>query len=81
MIVYICPECGGDLQEMVLDSYPPIYKKECLKCGWSYSLINGEEIIKIPYPLPPDACKHCSNHPSNGGSGICNCTLGSPVIY
>ena len=32
-------------------------------------------------PLPPDACKHCSNHPSNGGSGICNCTLGSPVIY
>ena len=24
----------------------------------------------------PDACKHCSNHPSNGGSGICLCTLG-----
>lgn len=26
----------------------------------------------------PDACKSCSNHPSNGGSGICNCTLGTP---
>lgn len=23
----------------------------------------------------PNCCKNCSNHPSNGGSGICNCTL------
>lgn len=23
----------------------------------------------------PNCCKHCSNHPVNGGSGICNCTL------
>ena len=23
----------------------------------------------------PDCCKDCSNHPSNGGSGICNCAL------
>ena len=22
------------------------------------------------------ACVHCSNNPKNGGSGICNCTLG-----
>ena len=28
----------------------------------------------------PDPCKNCSNHPSNGGSGICNCTLGLPKI-
>lgn len=33
----------------------------------------------------PDPCKRCSNHPSNGGSGICHCTLpyfmktGSPI--
>ena len=25
----------------------------------------------------PDACKSCSNHPSNGGSGNCNCILGN----
>ena len=25
----------------------------------------------------PDNCKSCSNHPSNGGSGNCNCMLGS----
>ena len=28
----------------------------------------------------PDACKNCSNHPSNGGSGVCNCILGLPVV-
>lgn len=27
-----------------------------------------------------DACKNCPNHPSNGGTGICHCILGSPVI-
>ena len=30
----------------------------------------------------PEACKNCPNHPSNGGSGICHCTLGTqPVMY
>lgn len=23
----------------------------------------------------PKCCEHCPNHPSNGGSGICLCTL------
>ena len=36
---------------------------------------------KIPNILPvPDPCKNCSNHPSNGGTGICFCTLGTPKI-
>ena len=26
------------------------------------------------------AKRRCSNHPSNGGSGICNCTLGTPQV-
>lgn len=25
----------------------------------------------------PPSCVGCPNHPSNGGSGICNCILGS----
>lgn len=25
-------------------------------------------------------CDKCSNNPSNGGSGICNCILGQPHI-
>ena len=29
----------------------------------------------------PVACKACPNHPSNGGSGICNCILGDTAIY
>lgn len=28
----------------------------------------------------PDPCITCSNHPKNGGSGICNCILGLPQI-
>lgn len=29
----------------------------------------------------PEACKDCSNHPSNGGNGICSCILCDDVIY
>ena len=28
----------------------------------------------------PPPCRHCSNHPINGGSGICWCVLGVPEI-
>ena len=28
----------------------------------------------------PEACRSCMNHPSNGGSGICHCTLGYPNV-
>ena len=28
----------------------------------------------------PAAFRNCSNHPSNGGSGICHCTLGTTPI-
>ena len=29
----------------------------------------------------PDVCKRCTNHPSNGGSGICQCTLNNKTFY
>ena len=51
------------------------------------ALIDCEDIKGYPYVAMeqalmeiPSACKNCSNHPSNGGSGICHCTLGTPVI-
>lgn len=28
----------------------------------------------------PEGCRHCSNHPINGGSGICHCIIGTPKI-
>lgn len=85
MIVYTCPKCGSDLQDIVLTSYPPQHKKYCSNCGWSHT--EKEEICRIPYvPVTssfviPTACKGCSNHPSNGGSGICHCTLGNITEY
>ena len=30
------------------------------------------------YPSP---CHNCPNNPMNGGSGICHCILGNPIIY
>lgn len=29
----------------------------------------------------PPACRNCPNHPSNGGTGICFCTLGQQTFY
>lgn len=30
----------------------------------------------------PAACQNCSNHPINGGSGICHCILGMQnIVY
>ena len=34
-------------------------------------------VVPGEIPLP---CKNCSNHPSNGGTGICYCTLATPKI-
>lgn len=58
---------------------------------WSERL---NELLKAPYPLQdnyltllngnsyvPEHCKTCSNHPSNGGPGNCNCILGSQITY
>ena len=28
----------------------------------------------------PEACRTCSNHLSNGGTGICHCILGLPKV-
>ena len=38
--------------------------------------MNFDYISTIPEP-----CKTCPNHPSNGGSGMCNCTLGDTITY
>lgn len=27
-----------------------------------------------------EACVYCPNNPNNGGSGICHCILGQPVM-
>ncbi len=47
MIIETCPKCGHDLMSLVLTSYPPIHKKECHNCGWSWS--KTEEIVRVPF--------------------------------
>ena len=52
-------------------------------------ILNENRTIKIiKYPtnyikvdtVNPN-CVNCSNHPVNGGSGICHCTLGLQTFY
>ena len=46
------------------------------------SLVSAQQtqFVTTTTQIPP-ACKNCSNHPSNGGNGVCFCTLGSQVTY
>jgi hypothetical protein len=68
---------------------PISYGWVCPKCGrvnapWvSQCGCQGNVFKKIDTWSPsgiPEACRNCSNHPSNGGSGICLCTLGMQTI-
>jgi len=47
-------------------------------------MIDSEPIFvpfsNVDITFIPEACRTCSNHPLNGGSGNCNCTLGMPTI-
>lgn len=48
MIIETCPKCGADLLHLTLTSYPPIPKKVCQQCGWSWTG-KPEEIIRVPF--------------------------------
>ena len=51
------------------------YQKENL-----FEDLNGQNNDYFAYQAQ-GACEQCPNNPNNGGSGICHCILGSPVIY
>ena len=84
-IIYTCPKCGSDLIDIAIATDPPINYKQCLGCGWT-SDEEREETIRLPYgcnqtyDYTPAACRNCSNHPNNGGSGVCHCILGSMTV-
>lgn len=48
IIIETCPKCGHDLVDIMLASYPPIPKKECWNCGWSWTG-EREEVIRVPF--------------------------------
>lgn len=121
IIIETCPNCGHDLQDLIIATYPPIPQKKCFHCGWSWEG-EREEVIRRPFggnannkttvttlngatntlaTIPtlndylnddnflkgsPDInfkqspCDGCSNNVKNGGSGNCNCILGTPEV-
>ena len=50
--------------------------------AWHGSWAEEEAKKWGPYPTDgiPAACRSCPNHPSNGGSGICHCIIGTQPI-
>ena len=93
IIIETCPQCGHDLHDLVLTSYPPKSGKMCMNCGWRYVFDNNDDVIRVQFrptekqgdidvitsgygsDVSKDPCRHCSNDPRNGGSGICCCTV------
>ena len=62
-------------------------KKECitekkLKPNKTLDFYFDENYKQVSlFDITPSPCRNCSNHPSNGGSGNCNCTLGDQVFF
>jgi hypothetical protein len=48
IIIETCPKCGHDLMDTVICTYPPIPKKECTSCGWSWTG-EREEVVRVPF--------------------------------
>ena len=48
IIIETCPKCGHDLVPIMLTTYPPIPKKECFHCGWSWEG-QREEVVRVPF--------------------------------
>lgn len=57
-IIETCPQCGGDLEMLVLTSNPPIPARRCRKCGW-YWQGKAETPIRVPFH-PVDVNFVCS---------------------
>ena len=70
---WICPRCGRVNAPWVMTcpckSNAYIFKEEK---PITYTTTTTSSV--------PASCKECSKHPSNGGDGICHCTLGTQTI-
>lgn len=48
IVIETCPKCGHDLMDTIIATYPPIPKKECTNCGWSWTG-EREEVVRVPF--------------------------------
>lgn len=69
---YNCPDCNDT-------------ENTCENCNRYKVYHKSNEYRNIYWPFKetlifdniPTACRGCPNHPSNGGTGNCNCVLGT----
>lgn len=47
-IIEMCPKCGHDLLDSVVAVMPPISRKDCPHCGWSWEG-KPPETIRVPF--------------------------------
>ena len=68
IIIETCPKCGGDLRDEVICTYPPIPRKVCSNCGWSWEG-EQEKIVRVPFSSSfPD--KRCNKKAPERGKRI-----------
>ena len=48
IVIETCPKCGHDLRDEVICTYPPIPRKVCWNCGWSWTG-EQEKITRVPF--------------------------------
>lgn len=48
IVIETCPKCGNDLRDEVICTYPPIPRKVCWNCGWSWTG-KPEKIRRVPF--------------------------------
>lgn len=75
---YECYSCGWhsteEKEDVVRIPYTEPKKNNTINLGNGWSIQTSETFTS-------NACKNCTNNPSNGGSGICHCILGITTTY
>jgi hypothetical protein len=70
IIIETCPKCGFDLIDTVICTNPPIPKKGCPNCGWSWTG-EPEEVVRVPFGGNSYVYEKCSSfYPDNNYSLI-----------
>lgn len=67
IVVETCPKCGHDLRNEVICTYPPIPRKVCWNCGWSWEG-KQEKIVRVPFG--GNTNKKCDNKTPERGKRI-----------
>ena len=48
IIIETCLKCGHGLHDEMICTYPPIPRKVCYNCGWSWEG-EREEVVRVPF--------------------------------